>query len=86
MYGRDGKGRLTYRKKEKMETLKVNDQCKKDTIYSQGKQMDHASDLSHKDSIHTHTNKTIKAEDRNFSMSLFIQLIHFLCFIRDVIL
>lgn len=54
-------------------THKVNDQCKKDTICSQGKQMDHAGDLPHeKSSIHTEElphNQSRRQE--LFSMSLF---------------
>lgn len=83
-----GKAGRHVERKGGIETHKVNDQCKKDTIHSQGKQMDHASDLLHKHSIHTHTHaERVKADDRNcFLCHFFIQLIHFLYFIRDVIL
>lgn len=91
MYGRAGKRREGWHVERKVEEQRRTQgewsmQKKKKIIYSQGMQMDHASDLLHKNSIHTHRS-TIQAEDRNcFLHHFYTQLIHFLCFIRDVIL
>lgn len=59
-------------------------QKKKETIYSQGKSrwsipVMYRIKIAFTDT-HTHAYKTIRAEDKNFSVTFFIQLIHFLCF------
>lgn len=60
MYGRAGKGRLTCRKKGRKRDTQgewsMQKKKKKDTIYRQGKHMDHASDLPQKKAQqHLHT-------------------------------
>lgn len=74
MYSRAGKkaGWHVERKWE-IETHKVNDQCKKETIYSQGKQMDHASDLPHKNcnSIHIHKQTGIPTQSEQKTGTVF---------------
>lgn len=90
MYGRAGKGRLTCRKKgRKRDTQgEWSMQKKKKERYNlpSGKAYGPCQWFTTEKSATAFTH-TIKAEDRNcFLCHFFIQLVHFLCFIRDVIL